>query len=96
MRHASIAATQLRTWSQLNDVQLNNTEITSNIVDADGSSKGGGLVSKSYHHAEDILLSVPKELVLCKDTMHLCAKSDHHLKQLLDVLEDFIQVSLLR
>lgn len=96
MKYDSIPPDQLETWSRLNNVQLHGVEIRSNILDVDGNSKGGGLVSTSDHASEDILLQIPNELVLCKDSILQCARSDTHLRQLLDVLDDFVQVSLKR
>jgi hypothetical protein len=35
---------------------------------------------------------VPADLVLSKETVHLCAKADLHLKEILDAVGDFAEV----
>lgn len=92
MRYATIALDQLTPWSQLNDVKLYGTKISANIITEEGVSKGGGLVSTSTHESEDVLLSIPSDLILSKESLLQCAKTDVHLRQLVEVLEDFIEV----
>lgn len=96
MKHASIAAEQLHPWAQLNDVQLNGVKITSSIISPGGVTKGGGLISTTRHASGDVLLSINQELILSREAVLQCAKTDKHLRQLLDVLEDFIQVGQLK
>ncbi|KAK5086584.1 hypothetical protein LTR05_003752 [Lithohypha guttulata] len=94
MRYATIALDQLTPWSQLNDVKLYGTKISANIVTEEGVSKGGGLVSTSTHESEDVLLSIPSDLILSKESLLQCAKTDVHLRQLVEVLEDFIEMTI--
>lgn len=92
MRHASISLEFLQPWALLNDVHLNGIKICPNIVSETGVSKGGGLVSTDSHHPEPVLLSVPKDLILSKEAVLQCAKTDRHLRMLVEAMEDFVQV----
>lgn len=92
MKHASIAASQLQTWAALNDVELRGIEISTAIITEDGINKGGGILSTASHDAEDTVLSVPRDLVLSKEAVLQCAKTDQHLRDLVETLSDFIQV----
>lgn len=94
MRHASIPIEGLQPWAQLNDVPLHGIQISSNIIADDGASKGGGLLSTTNHSSEDVLLSISQDLILSKESVLQCAKTDRHLRQLLEAMEDFIQVGL--
>lgn len=92
MKHASLAADQLLPWATLNDVNLRGVKISSNIIAADGASKGGGILSTQAHEPHDVLLSIPQELILSKEAVLQCAKTDRHLRQLVEALDDFITV----
>lgn len=92
MKYASIPPEALQSWAQLNDVHLHGLRISSNIVSDDGVSKGGGLVSTTSHPPEPVLLSIPRDLILSREAVVQCAKTDKDLRVLMEALEDFIQV----
>lgn len=92
MKYTSIPVEALQPWAQLNDVHLHGLKISSNIVSEAGISKGGGLVSTISHPSEPVLLSIPQELILSKEAVLQCAKTDKHLRILVESLEDFVQV----
>lgn len=96
MKYASIPTEALQQWAQLNDVQQNGVKVCSNIITPTGIGKGGGLLSTKQHSAESVLLVVPRDLVLTKETVQQCAKTDKHLRTLLEALNDFIQVGILQ
>jgi len=96
MKHASIPSAQLQAWAQLNDATLYGVKISSNIISEDGIHKGGGLQSTTTHPSEDVLLSIPQDLILSKESVLQCAKTDRHLRQLLEAMEDFIQVGTVK
>lgn len=92
MLHEQLPVEQLTPWAILNDIQLNGVEICPNVLTLDGVSKGGGLLATSNHGSADILLSIPAELALSRESVLQSAKTDRHLRELTDVMSDFIQV----
>ena len=96
MKYVSIPIEKLQLWTQLNDVTLHGVKVSSNVVSEDGTSKGGGLLSTTTHTSEDVLLSIPQDLILSKESVLQCSKTDGHLRQLVEVMEDFIQVGLIK
>lgn len=92
MKYASVPTDQLQPWAVLNDVELRGVKISPAIITDDGVDKGGGLLSTTEHESEDILLSIPKDLILCKENVLQSAKTDKHLREVTEVLSDFIQV----
>lgn len=92
MKYATINSDELQLWAQLNDVRFNGVKTSSNMASGDGISKGGGLLSTAYHESEDVLLSINGDLILSRETVLQCAKTDQHLKQLVEALGDFVQV----
>lgn len=91
MRYASVSVAQLESWSKLNDSKLLSVKIEPNII-VDGVDRGGGLVATSPHGSEDVLVDVANDLILTRERALLEAKTDKHLRELLDALSDFIQV----
>jgi len=96
MKHASIPAEKLQPWCQLNDLTLHGVRIRSNIVSEDGINKGGGLMSDTTHRSEDVLLSIPQDLILSTEAVLQCAKVDKHLRQLVETMEDWVQVGTIK
>lgn len=92
MKNTSLPLGQLETWSKLNNIVLHNVKVTSQVVTQDGSDKGGGLFATADHAASDVLLSVPSDLVLSKEQVEQCAKTDARLKEVLDAVGAFGQV----
>ena len=92
MKYATINSDELQLWAQLNDVRFNGVKTSSNVTSDGSISKGGGLLSTDCHESEDELLSISRDLILSKETVLQCAKTDQHLKQLVDALGDFVQV----
>lgn len=96
MKHASIPIKKLEPWCQLNGLTLHGVRISSNIVSEDGISKGGGLLSAVTHESEDVLLSIPQDLILNREAVLQCAKVDKHLRQLVETMEDWVQVGTIK
>lgn len=92
MKYSTISADQLQPWAVLNDVELHGIKISTAIITEDGVNKGGGLLSTTTHESEDVLLSISKDLILSKETVSQCAKTDKHLRDLTEALSNFIQV----
>lgn len=92
MLYEQLPIEQLTPWALLNDIQIVGVEICPNIVNQDGVSKGGGILATSNHESADILLSIPAELVLSKESVLQSAKTDKDLRELIDAMSDFVQV----
>ena len=92
MRHASLGVDNLRAWSHLNDVKFFDASVEARILGEDGSNKGGGLLANAEHGPGQPFLAVPLELVLSKERVEQCAKSDGHLKELIDAAPSLFQV----
>lgn len=75
----------IRSWSAFNGVQCNATAF------ATIEGKGLAVVAESNlgPNAPMPLMTVPKELALSLENVHLLAKSDSHLRAVLDALGDF-------
>lgn len=92
MLHEQLPIEQLTPWAVLNDIELNGVEICSNILTVEGVSKGGGLLATADHKSAGILLSIPADLALSRETVLQYAKTDKHLRELVEAMSDFIQV----
>ena len=68
--------------------------VQSDILSEDGSSKGGGLVATSEYGEGESLLIVPQDVIISKEQIHACARTDVKLRELLATLadSDFINV----
>jgi hypothetical protein len=95
MRRHCLPIEHLRAWATLNDVKFNDTCIE-RITNPDGQHKGAGLfAARDFETSldfETFLLSVPHELVLSVDLVHDYAKSDGHLRDVLEAVGEFGRV----
>jgi hypothetical protein len=83
----------LPTWASFNSVDFNGIKIGTLPGFEDRGSTiiaDRGLASGD----EGPLLTVPRELILSRDNIDLVAKSDQHLREVLQALEDFGRVWL--
>lgn len=92
MRYSTISTDQLQPWAILNDVGLHGITISSAIITEDGVNRGGGLLSTTAHESQDVLLSISGDLILSKEAVLQCAKTDKHLRDLTEALSEFVQV----
>lgn len=95
MRYASLPASQLQAWAQFNGVTFNNICVAENVTSKDGVDKGSGLLATGFSESSasmEVLLTIPSDLVLSKEAVHLCAKADLDLKEILDAVGDFAEV----
>ncbi|EPS25266.1 hypothetical protein PDE_00199 [Penicillium oxalicum 114-2] len=95
MKRASYPADSLAAWLHLNEVVANGVTFQkAGSVDAD-SDKGNAIVAtESWVSNESdaeptILLRVPADLILSLETVHDHAKSDHHLREVLEAAGGF-------
>ena len=98
MRRKCLPIEQLQAWATLNGAEFNNTCVQ-RIPSSDGENKGAGVFAtrdfKTNHDHEAILLSVPHDLVLSQDQVSNYAKSDRHLRDVLEAIGEFGRVGLL-
>ena len=92
MRYATLSIEQLTPWAALNDVRVQGIELCENIVGDDGISKGGGILATQKLEHDEVLLSIPSDLILSKENVFQYAKMDKHFRELLDAMHDFGQV----
>lgn len=86
----NLSAAQIPDWASMNNVQLHSVSI-----EASGDSqKGSSLVAKKSGTGSALnpLMTIPPNVVLCKETVYLHAKSDRVLKEVLDAIGEFGQV----
>lgn len=94
MRQTSLPLENLRAWSHFNDVRLFQCAIEPHIISENGTDKGGGLVAEADHGEGEPLTAVPLELVLSKERVEECAKSDPDLRELIEAAVSLFQVRL--
>ena len=95
MRRRKLPIEQLQAWAILNGVRFNDTTVKVDDRSKD-DSKGAGVFAvvdlENSHDHEGIVLHVPHDLVLSKELVIDYAKSDHHLKEVLEATGDFGRV----
>lgn len=82
----------LKPWADLNGVAFNNVS----VGPLPGlEHRGSAVVAERDLDGDnnEPLMTIPRDLVLSLDGVRLYAKSDKHLRQLLEVLGDFGMVS---
>ena len=78
----------LSTWARLNNVSFRRAE----VVPLPGS-RGSGLVATTHKNSDDlVLLKVPKDLILSLENVWMYAKSDKHLKEVLETVGEYARV----
>lgn len=95
MKFDRLALENLPSWSMINGIETSGIRLEPHII-RDGVDCGGGLVSNTATKEDTVLVSVPQDLILNREQVFLQAKTDAHLRQLLETLGDFVEVSLLR
>jgi hypothetical protein len=92
MKTASLAVENLCAWAHFNGVRLFEASVEQLIIGEDGHDKGGGLLATAEHGPGQPFLAVPIDLVLSKERVEQCAKTDQHLKELIDAVPSLSQV----
>lgn len=90
MRRESLPIDQLSPWAQLNSVDFNGVEVLSL-----GDSRGSGLVATWESDNAAILMSIPQDLVLSLENVWTYARSDKHLLQVLEAVDEYSRVGFL-
>ena len=77
-------------WAKLNGVELNGVKVVDQHDD-----RGASVMARCDMKGQGTtLMKVPRELNLSKDLVWEYAKSDHHLRELLEAFGDFTRVGL--
>jgi hypothetical protein len=81
----------LPAWATFNGVKFNGVKVGPL---PDHEDRGSTVIATEKLRANDAepMLVVPKELVISRQSIQLIAKSDHHLRELLEALGDFGRV----
>jgi hypothetical protein len=102
MKREYLPIETLPVWARLNGITFNDVQIR-HLQTEGGVDKGSAVVATgkkpvktSVDEGEivpEILITVPRDLVLSLELVETYAKSDHHLKEVLDALGDYARVS---
>jgi hypothetical protein len=92
MIHPDLPVSGLQAWAILNDAELPTAKIVTDILDKNGLSKGGGLVATRDASAGEILLKVPRDLVVARERVEEYAKTDTNFRDVLVAVEGFAKV----
>ncbi|KAL9100870.1 MAG: hypothetical protein Q9163_003814 [Psora crenata] len=88
MRRETLPSEQLSNWMRLNGVQLNGVAISPR-----SAGRGLGVVAtRQLSSQEPILMTVPRHLVLSMENVWAYAKTDQHLLQVLEAVDDYSRV----
>jgi hypothetical protein len=93
MKYSSLPTAHLANWAVLNNVELHEVKIEADIVE-DGNSKGGGVLATAAHNEADVLITVPRDIVISKEQITDCSRTDARLRELLDALEDSVLIQV--
>jgi hypothetical protein len=98
MKYNSLPIADLQTWARFNGVSFNNVAVADHITSKDGVDKGAGLLATAGFSErgalQEILLTVPADLVLSEEAVRLCAKADLHLKEIFNAVGKFAEVGV--
>ena len=89
MRRETLPVDQLGAWARLTNVKLSGVKIM-----ALPGKRGSGLVATTGRPIDNpLLMTIPNDLVLSLENVWLYAKSDMHLRQVLEATGDYARVS---
>lgn len=89
MHRETLPIDQLAVWSRLNNVEFNGVKIT--VVQ--GSRRSGLITTAERLIDNPVLMRIPNDLILSLETVWVYAKSDKHLRQVLEATGDYSRVS---
>ena len=89
MHRETLSISKLGAWAKLNNVEFNGVDFT--VL---RGNMGSGLFTTTARSTNNpLLMTVPKDLVLSLENVWLYAKSDKHLRQVLEATEAYSRVS---
>lgn len=78
----------LQAWAKLYHIKFNGTRPAKS-----SGVKGSGLfATKAISEPGSVLIKVPRDLILSLENVWVCAKSDLHLREMLEACGDFSRV----
>jgi hypothetical protein len=83
----------LEEWSMFNGVEYNGIRV--GVIEGREDRGSAIRAVDILEQPETPLMKVPRELIVSKEKVYLQAKSDHHLRQVLEAVGEFGQVSLI-
>ncbi|KAL8986468.1 MAG: hypothetical protein Q9177_004179 [Variospora cf. flavescens] len=87
MRRQYLPPTALKTWADLNNIERNGVTVAPTL-----KGRGLGVLTTAEGlQNEAVLITVPLHLVLSLENVWIYAKSDQHLKQVLDSVGEYSQ-----
>ena len=94
MRRESLTAQSSLPWAKLNNVELNGVKISESPETLElSNSKGSGVFATQNKPVNGaVLMTVPKELILSLDNVWIYAKSDRHLREVLEAVGEYARV----
>ncbi|QSS50847.1 SET domain-containing protein [Histoplasma capsulatum var. duboisii H88] len=98
MKREYLPISALAAWARLNCVEFHDVEVTQ-LQAKDGVDKGCGIVATAKKSAREldpeaeiepqVLMTIPRELLLSRELVETCAKTDRHLNEVLDSMRDY-------
>ncbi|EEH09432.1 SET domain-containing protein [Histoplasma capsulatum G186AR] len=98
MKREYLPISALAAWTRLNCVEFHDVEVTQ-LPAKDGVDKGCGIVATAKKSAGEldpeaeiepqVLMTIPSDLLLSLELVETCAKTDRHLKEVLDSMRDY-------
>lgn len=89
MHRASFPLSYFPAWAELNHVHFNGVAVSTM-----SNGKGSGLVATAETSEPDqILMTVPQALILSLEKVWILAKSDRHLREVLEAVGDWSRVA---
>ena len=106
MKRQYLPVDALQAWARLNSVTFHGVEIKQPPYDGEDIDKGSAVLAIGSPNSQEpildepglepeILMKVPPDLILSQERVETHAKSDKHLKDVLDAVGDFGKVSAL-
>lgn len=106
MKRQYLPVDALQAWARLNSVTFHGVEIKQPPYDGEDIDKGSAVLAIGSPDSQEpildepglepeILMKVPPDLILSQERVETHAKSDKHLKDVLDAVGDFGKVSAL-
>lgn len=91
MHRDTLSIDSVAAWARLNSVDLNRVQITSLP-----GNRGSGLIATSESgDIDNPLITIPRELILSQENVWIYAKSDRHLRQVLEAVGGYARVNTL-
>ncbi|EEH33402.1 SET domain-containing protein [Paracoccidioides lutzii Pb01] len=102
MRRETLPIDAVAAWTRLNNIEFHGVEVK-RLETGDGVDKGAAVVATETMSTQElnaeaqaqpkILMTVPRDLILSLESVENYAKSDRHLKEVLDAVGDYARTA---